>query len=400
MHLPEMNEGVRSEPPVAEPSTSKAAGIPVDQRVMLHMPVDVRSVSLAVLAVLASFVALRWAKEILVPIMFGVMMSYALTPALRRLQRWRIPRSVGAPLLLVSLFGALVWSVWTLSDEVDALVETLPQVTHKLRRLAQREAGAVSTIAKVQQAAVELEAAAAQTASSARQRQGGQPVANDARSHIDIRAYLLSGTLGALAFLGQVIVVFFIALFLMSSGNDFRRKMVKLAGPKLSQKKVTIETLDEISDQIQRYLVVQVGVSIVVGMTTWIVFYAIGLNQSAVWGIVAGVTNLVPYVGAVLVGVGAAVVGLVQFGTMDMALLIGGSSFAIHTLMGNVLTPWWMGRASRMSAVAVFIVVLIFGWLWGIAGLLLGVPILLIVKSVCDRVEELKPIGELLGREA
>ncbi|MGC4062164.1 MAG: AI-2E family transporter [Aquabacterium sp.] len=163
------------------------------------------------------------------------------------------------------------------------------------------------------------------------------------------------------------------------------------------QKKITIETLDEITDQIQRYLIVQVGVSVAVGVATWIAFYAIGLNQSAVWGIVAAVTNLVPYVGAVLVGVGSAVVGLVQFGTMDMALLVGGSSFAVHTLIGNLLTPWWMGRASRMSSVAVFIAVLIFGWLWGVAGLLLGVPILLIVKSVCDRVEELKPIGELFG---
>ncbi|MGC4060282.1 MAG: hypothetical protein QM749_05320 [Aquabacterium sp.] len=87
----------------------------------------------------------------------------------------------------------------------------------------------------------------------------------DTHPAIDTRAYLLSGTLGALAFLGQVIVVFFIALFLMSFGNDFRRKMVKLAGPRLSQKKVTIETLDEITDQIQRYLIVQVGVSVAVG---------------------------------------------------------------------------------------------------------------------------------------
>ncbi|MGC4062165.1 MAG: AI-2E family transporter [Aquabacterium sp.] len=218
---------------------------------MLHMPVDVRSASLAVLALIASFVTLQWAREILVPIMFGVMMNYALTPAVNRLQRWRIPRGVGASLLLLSLFGALVWSVWTLSDQVNALVETLPQVTHKLKQLTQQESGAVSTITKVQQAAVELEAAAAQTTSlpgakghaasaqpsSARQRPVTQQVAVEPLPSIDIRAYLLSGTLGALAFLGQVVIVFFIALFLMSSGNDFRRKMVKLAGPKLGPEK-------------------------------------------------------------------------------------------------------------------------------------------------------------------
>ena len=214
---------------------------------------------------------------------------------------------------------------------------------------------------------------------------------------IDIRGYVLSGTIGAFAFLGQLAVVFFIALFLLASGNSFRRKMVKLAGPRLSQKKVTIETLDEITGQIQRYLLVQIGVSVLVGIATWLAFYAIGLEQSAVWGVVAAATNLIPYLGAILVGAGSAIVGLVQFGTIEMALLVGGSSFAIHTVIGNLLTPWWMGRASRMSPVAVFLAVLVFGWLWGVSGLLLGVPILMVVKSICDRVEDLKPVGELLG---
>ena len=221
--------------------------------------------------------------------------------------------------------------------------------------------------------------------------------ANPQHADLDVRSYVVSGTLGVAAFLGQTAVTFFVALFLLASGNSFRRKMVKLAGPTLRQKKVTIEMLDEITEQIQRYLLVQVGLSVIVGVVTWAVFMAIGLRQSAAWGVVAGVTNLIPYVGAVAVGVGSALVALLQFGTLDMALLVGGSSFAIHSVIGNLLTPWWMGRASRMSAVAVFIAVLGFGWLWGVAGLLLGVPILLAVKSVCDRVDDLKSIGELLS---
>ena len=155
--------------------------------------------------------------------------------------------------------------------------------------------------------------------------------------------------------------------------------------------------MEEINAQIQRYLVVQVAVSVIVGLATWCAFYLLGMRQSAVWGVVAAVTNLIPYVGAVIVGGGAATVALVQFGTVEMALVVGAVSFGIHTLVGNLLTPWWMGRASRMSPFAVFVAVLVFGWLWGISGLLLGVPILLVIKSICDRVEDLKPIGELLG---
>ncbi len=115
------------------------------------------------------------------------------------------------------------------------------------------------------------------------------------------------------------------------------------------------------------------------------------------WAVVAGLTNLIPYLGAIIVGVGSAVTGLVQFGTVGMALLVGAASFAIHTLIGNLLTPWLMGRASRMSPVAVFVAVLLFGWLWGVWGLFLGVPMLMVVKSICDRVEELQAVGELLG---
>ena len=212
-----------------------------------------------------------------------------------------------------------------------------------------------------------------------------------------MRSYVLTGTLGVLAFLGQTAIVLFVALFLLVSGSNFRRKMVRLAGPRLSQKRVTIDTLNEITGQIQRYLLVQLGVSVLVGLGTWLAFFLLGVHQSAVWGVFAGVTNLIPYLGAILVGGASTVVALVQFGTVGMALTVGATSFAIHTLIGNVLTPWWMGRASRMSPFAVFVAVLLFGWLWGVVGLLLGPPILMVVKSICDRVDGLAPVGELLG---
>jgi predicted PurR-regulated permease PerM len=376
-----------------DPSPATAGPAPADEpaSALRPAPIDVRSVSLALLALLASLFAMQWAKEVLIPILLGIMMSYALTPTVNLLQRWRIPRAVGATVLLTAIAVGIGWGTWSLADEVNALVETLPQVTKKIRQLAQPKRGSVSTLDKVQQAAVELQAAATGP--------GAPPLVRTvpATPKIDIRGYVLSGTLGALALLGQIAVVFLIALFLLASGSAFRRKVVRLAGPSLSQKRMSVATMDEISVQIQRYLIVQLGVSVIVGVATGLAFYAIGLQQAAVWGVLAGVTNLIPYIGAVLVGAGSAIVGLVQFGTLDMALLVGGSSLLIHALVGNVLTPWWMGRASRMSPLAVFVAVLVFGWLWGIWGLLLGVPVLLVVKAICDSVEELKPIGELLG---
>jgi predicted PurR-regulated permease PerM len=392
-----------------------------DDRVHLHTPVDVRSASLAVLAVLAALFALHWAKEVLVPILFGTMLSYALAPLVDRLERSRIPR-VAAAFLVVTLFGtAIAWGAWRLSDQASAFVDTLPQVAQKLRQLTESTSGSTSTIAKVQAAATEIAAAGDAGASAAapqsnvrsggphietpRQRAtGAAAVPRDGSTHVvietpkfDIRGFLLSGTLGVLVFLGQLTIAFFVGLFLLTSGSAFRRKMVKLAGPKLSQKKITIETLNEINGQIQRYLLVQIAISALVGVATWLAFSLFGVNQAPVWGVVAGVTNLIPYVGAILLAVGSFAMGLVQFDSMALALGIGATSLVIHIVVGNLLTPWWMGRASRMSTFVVFVCVIAFGWLWGIAGLLLGVPILMVLKSICDRVEDLKPIGELLG---
>ncbi len=422
----EPDEGVD---PAAQRETEPAE----PERVLLHMPVDVRSLSLVVIAVLASVFALQWAKAVVVPILLGVMFSYALAPAVDRLQRWRLPRAAGATMVLVTIVTLIGWGVFALADDATALVATLPQVAQKMRQglEGERRKPSGSTIDKVQQAADEIERAAAQQAASqtAAVRAPGASGAIDGqrtspgtttttvtttprpapgatpgvtrvvveRPSFNVRDYVWSGTLGLFSFLGQLAIVFFVTLFLLASGDTFRRKMVKLAGPRLSQKKITVQALDEVGEQIQRYLLVQLATSVIVGVATGLAFLALGLNNSGAWGVVAGVTNLVPYIGAAIVGGGSAIVGFIQFDSLDKALLIGASSFAIHALIGNLLTPWLTGRAGRMSPFAVFVGVLAFGWLWGPVGLILGTPILMVVKTICDRVDELKPVGEFLG---
>ncbi len=394
---------------------------------------SVQLVALVILATVATLFALQWAKPVLIPVLMGVLLSYAVTPLAVQLERWRVPRLLGAGLVLSTVLGLAGWGVWALSDQADALLDTLPPVTAKMKELMQRKSATESTLKKVERAVAEIEAVATAPAeppasapagvptstpqgvetdgtvrSTAERRTRTSPpavagasdkdaVSPSVRPRFDLRAYLLSGSLGVLILMGQMLAMIFIALFLVASGSAFRRKMVRIAGPQLSQKKVTIETLNEINDQIQRYLLLQLAMSAIVGVSTWLVFYAFGLKQSAVWGVVAAVTNLVPYVGALLVGVGAGVVAFEQFGTLEMALAICAASFAVRTINGNLLGPWLMGRASRMNPVVVFITVLLFAWLWGVWGLLLGVPILMVVKTVCDRVEGLKPVGELLA---
>ena len=216
-------------------------------------------------------------------------------------------------------------------------------------------------------------------------------------ARFNIKNYLWTGTVGLMTLIGQVTVVVFLTYFLMLSGDTFRRKLIKLAGPSLTRKKVTLQALHEIAGQIQRYLQVQLLTSVLVGILTGLALLALGLDNAAVWGVVAGVLNLVPYVGSLITAAASALVAFLQFGSVNMALAVGSASVVIHTLVGNLLTPWLTSRASRLSPVAVFMGLLAWGWLWGVWGLLLGIPILMIVKSVCDRVEDLKPIGEFLG---
>ncbi len=365
------------------------------ERVLLHMPVDVRSVSLAVLAFLATVFALHWARAVFIPLLLGVMFAYALWPLVDRLERWRLPRAVGAGLVLAVLLGAFGGTTYGLADEATQLMETLPEAAAKARlALRAQRAQPAGPIDQVQKAASLLEQAAMEAATAAPR---GVTRVQIEPPRFNIKNYFWSGTLGLAGLAGQATVVVFLVYFLLVSGTTFRRKLVKIAGGRLHDKKITLQALDEINTQIQAYLLVQLFTSVLVGVATWLSFWAIGLDNAAVWGVVAGVLNLIPYLGSIAVTVLAMGVAFMQFGTADMVLLVGGVSLVINTLEGQLLTPYLTSRACRMNPVAVFVGVLAFGWLWGVWGMLLGVPILMVVKAVSDRVEDLKPVGELLG---
>ncbi len=367
-------------------------------RVLLHMPVDVRSVSLAVLATLASVFTLRWASAVFIPVMVGLLFSYALSPVVDWLQLRRIPRVLSAAMLILSILSGVGSVGYLLSDDANKLVELLPAAALKLRNSVHAQSGQpASTLATVQKAAVELEQAAEETTQASPAGRGVQRVQIE-KAKFDIKDHLWSGTLGLLGVLGQLGMMALITFFLMASGDSFRRKLVKLTGPTLSRKRITLQALNQIHDQIQRYLLVQLFTSILVGLATWLCFLSVGLENAAVWGVAAGVLDLVPYIGSVLIASGSALVGFLQFGTLEMALLVGGLSLVIHFLEAFLLTPWLTSRANKMSPFAIFVGVLAWGWLWGIWGLLLGVPILVIIKAVCDRVDDLKPVGEFLGK--
>ena len=363
---------------------------------------DVRSLALTVIAVLLVLAGLRLAQPVAVPVAFAILISYALDPLVTTLLRWRVPRVLGATLVLsLALLGA-GWVGWALSDDVVSVAEKLPKAAQMLRervRDARRQPGKpAGAVENVQQAASTLEAAAEEAAGGTQSTTPKTvPRVRVESAPLDVGSWVVAGSLGALEFVAQATVVFFLALYLLASGDLFKRKLVKIAGPTLTKKKITVQILDEIDRQVAAFLLIRIVITIILSVVTWLALRAIGLEQAALWGLAAGVLNIIPYIGPVVVAAVVAVVAFVQFGTLPMALTASGITVALTTVEGYWLTPWLTSRAAKMNAVAVFVGLLFWGWLWGLAGLLLAVPLVMVAKAVCDRVEGLQAVGEMLG---
>ncbi len=190
---------------------------------------------------------------------------------------------------MMAVLGGLAGTAWALADDATALVESLPAAAEKLRRTVRKSHNAPeSPIEKVQRAASNLEQAAEESSKAAPVPDRGVTRVQIEKPKFNIKDYLLTGTLGLAAFAAQFTVVCFIVFFMVASGDNFRRKMVRIAGPKLSQKKITLQVLDEINVQIQRYLAVQIHTSLLVGVTTGLAVWLLGLERAAVWGVLAG----------------------------------------------------------------------------------------------------------------
>jgi predicted PurR-regulated permease PerM len=359
--------------------------------------VNVRSIALTVMAAAAAMAVLWWAQEVFIPIVLSVLISYALEPLVLWLMKVRLPRGVAAAVVVGALTAGAGYSAWALSDDAAAIVAQLPDAAQKLRRVMRSSREDPNPIAQMQRAADELQKTAdATTGPPAPTPRGVQRVQVE-QPPIDFRDYLFWGSANAIAFAGQAVLILFFVFFLLATGDLFKRKLVHIAGPSLEKKKITVQILNEINTQIERFLFVRVVTSVVVAVATYVAFKLVGLEQAAVWAILAGVFNSIPYFGPVIVAAGTAVVAFLQYGTIGMAAYVSGLSLVITTVEGWILTPWLTSRTARTNEVAVFVGLIFWGFVWGLWGTLLAVPMLVVVKAFCDRIEDLKPVGELLG---
>jgi predicted PurR-regulated permease PerM len=356
------------------------------------------SVALGVLAVIAIVAALYLARAFFVPLLIGILASYTLRPLVEWLRAIRVPRPVGAALVLALLVGSSSWIAYTLSDDAAAMIERLPEAARKLRQgLSAARTSAPTALQNVQEAANQIEGAATDAAGGkkpvarAKTAQGAEPTAW-------LRDYVLAQFALLITVVAQMPIVLLLTYFLLASGTHFRRKLLGFVGPSLTRKKDTVRILEGIDEQIQRYLLATLVSNALLAVFTWLAFEALGLEQAGVWGVAAGVLHFIPYLGSVLVALAAGVAAFLQFGSPLHALAVAGVSLLVAGAIGFVFMTWLQGRLASVNATVLFIALLFFGWLWGIWGLLLGAPLVAIAKVICDHVESLKPAGELLGR--
>jgi len=364
----------------------------------LGMQVDARGVSLAVLAVLASLYALSWAQAFVVPLLLGIIFSYTLNPLVAWLEALRLPRSVATIAVMAGVTGALVLGTYSLRGQVQTIIEQLPEAAMKFTAgLSRLQTSRGGNMQKVQSAATEVEKAAIQAAAAPGvPRQPATHVIVD-QPTFKLGSFLWQSSIGALGAVSEAVMVAFLVFFLLLGGDTFKRKIVRLTGPTMTKRKITVQILDDINASLQKYMFMLLTTNLLVALLSWVAFSWLGLENAGAWAAVAGLLHLVPYLGP---GVTAAATGMAMFMQTESfaaAFLVAGASMAIATIVGTFVTTWMVGRIAHMNSAAVFISLLFWGWLWGIWGLLLAIPIIVIVKVVSQHVEQLHPLAELLG---
>jgi len=209
--------------------------------------------------------------------------------------------------------------------------------------------------------------------------------------------FLWVGSMGALGFIGQAAMVVFLVFFLLLAGDTFKGKLIRLAGPSLSSKKITVRILNDINESTQRYMFMLLITNVLVALLTWIAFRWIGLENAGAWAVAAGLLHVIPYFDPAVTAAAFGMAAFMQFDAFSTALLVSGTSLAIATIVGIFVTTWMTGKIAKMNAAAVFISLLFWAWLWGVWGILLSIPIIVIVKVVSQHVQQLQPVAELLG---
>jgi len=355
-----------------------------------------RDLALRIIATVALIYALDWAQSFVISLLLGILLTYTLNPLVEWLGKIRIPRAVAATVVMAIVIWGILFGAYSLRGQIQSIITQLPEAASKLSaEMLRMQKGSLSNIQKMQNAATTVEKATNTVADTLPAQRTTHVVINS--GPFKVGNFLWAGSKGVLVFIGQAMMVIFLAYFLLLSGDTFKRKLVRLAGPTLSRKKITVNMLDDINNSIQNYMFMLLLTNVLLGLLTWVALSWLGLENAGAWAAAAALLHLIPYFGPMVTAIVTGMAAFLQFDSLLMAASVGGISLAIATFIGIFVTTWLTGRIAQMNSAAVFVSLLFWTWLWGIWGMLLSIPIIVITKVISEHVEELHPIAELLG---
>lgn len=344
---------------------------------------NVRSVALSGIFLLLVLCALKLASSFFIPVVLALLLSFLFASVIRGLRRLYVPPFLGSALIILALLGGIGFGIYQLASPAREwmvkLPQTLRQLDHKLKDIRQ-------SVREVTKASQEVDRFTnLDGASKAQKVEASRP---------GIGESLLAPTQGFLVGAGTVFVLLF---FLLASGDLFLRKLVTVL-PHLHDKKIAVEITRQIERDVSTYLLAISAINLVFGMAIGAAMWLLGLPNPVLWGVMAGFLHFIPFLGA-LVGISiVTVVAAMTFDGLGAVLAVPAVYFALNVVEEYVILPLVIGKRLLLNPVVVFLWLIFWGWMWSVPGALMAVPLLVVVKIVCDHVEPLGAISEFIGR--
>ena len=343
-------------------------------------PFDVRSIALTGLFILAMFYTIYFMRSILLPIVLALLLSYLLRPIVRGLGRLKIPLSVSAALLLIGFFGLIGYGISVLATPTAEWLQKAPagfaELQHKLLPVKK-------SVAQVTQATGEIEKLAS---------------ANAEIKAVEVKRHPITETLFMRTpeFIASAVLSLILLYFLLVYDQAFIAKLVKLL-PTLSDKKTAVGIAHDIEAQISRYLFTVTAINVCLGVAVGTAVGLLGLRNPVMWGVMVALLNFVPYLGA-LTGIICMTIGAaLSFDSLEYAFVFPAVYLSFGVLEGSFITPWIMGRSLTLNPVIILLSLTFWGWMWGIVGIILAVPILAAFKILCAHIKPMEPLAEFLS---
>jgi predicted PurR-regulated permease PerM len=371
---PEQN----SHPPEADAALTE---VEVDEQAEMPLPSNPQTFFLGGLFALGTLAAIYVASSIILPVVLAFVLKLLLQPAVRVLERLHLPRAVGALLPILLVIGALVGLVAALSGPAATWAKRLPEGIPRLEAHLMVLQEPIQALRKVIQQAEEATDGPGQK---------GSIVA--VHQDLGLTGALFSGTRAVLDGLLTTVLVLY---FLMVSGDTFLRRMVEIL-PRFRDKRQAVDISQQIEQDISAYLVTITVMNLAVGVATAAAMYLCGLGDPLLWGAAAFLLNYIPILGPLLGTVIFVLAGMLTFDSLGWALLPPALYFGIHLVEGETLTPMLLARRFTLNPVLVILSLVFWFWMWGVPGAILAVPMLAIMKIVCDRLRPLKALGHFL----